>query len=147
MLEMHQVSRLRESLFGKMPRPKAHKLKALDTLFQLDKVAQNHVFDNAPITSDMSPKFLPTLYGVLRTKSLALGRHLVHRFSLHFIGVRLPNSECGCASCNLAAILPWLRGPHPPPQGKFEPRLANRNAGMLSLQHLSKLIRTRFGLT
>jgi hypothetical protein len=32
--------------------------------------------------ADLSPKFPPALRGVLGIKSLALGRHLVHRFSL-----------------------------------------------------------------
>ena len=31
---------------------------------------------------DLCPKFPPALRGVLRVKSLALGRHLVHRLSL-----------------------------------------------------------------
>ncbi|MBB3994988.1 hypothetical protein GGR95_002638 [Sulfitobacter undariae] len=33
-------------------------------------------------TSDLCPKFHPALRGVLGVKSLALGRHLVHRLSL-----------------------------------------------------------------
>jgi hypothetical protein len=33
-------------------------------------------------TIDLRPKFPPALYGVLGVKSLALGRHLVHRLSL-----------------------------------------------------------------
>ncbi|MFT6912690.1 MAG: hypothetical protein ACJAQW_001292, partial [Paracoccaceae bacterium] len=34
------------------------------------------------LNSDLSPKFPPALRGVLGVKSLALGRHLVHRLSL-----------------------------------------------------------------
>jgi hypothetical protein len=34
------------------------------------------------VDCDLSPKFPPALYGVLGVKSLALGRHLVHRLSL-----------------------------------------------------------------
>ena len=35
-----------------------------------------------PKTCDLCPKFPPALRGVLGVKSLALGRHLVHRLSL-----------------------------------------------------------------
>ena len=50
-----------------------------DLFYQLS--TQRQMRDNY-VTLDLCPKFPPALRGVLGVKSLALGRHLVHRLSL-----------------------------------------------------------------
>jgi hypothetical protein len=45
------------------------------------------------VGSDLCPKFPPALRGVLGVKSLALGRHLVHRLSLQKL------HRCQIAQC------------------------------------------------
>ena len=59
------------------------------------------------VTSDRCPKFPPALRGVLGVKSLALGRHLVHRLSLQKFH-RCQVAQCCMCSAQVEILLPFF---------------------------------------